>query len=626
MKEQFYITTPLYYVNAEPHIGHAYTTILADVLSRYQKLFGKQVHFLTGLDEHGQKVATAAAKSGVSPIEHCDAMELKFRKVWDELNIQYDDFIRTTEPRHKAVVTEILTKLYKQGDIVKREYEGWYSVHEERFFMEKDLVDGKDPINGRPVERLTEANYFFLMSKYQGWLIDYYDKHPDAVLPDFRLNEVKGFLRKPLDDLCISRPISRLSWGIPIPWDPEYVTYVWFDALTNYYSATVSPPAGKQVKWPAQYHIIAKDILTTHAVYWPIMLHAAGLDPADHILAHGYWLAKDNLKMSKSMGNVVAPLDLAKVYGTDPFRYVMMREMVMGQDASFSEELFVQRYNSDLANDLGNLFSRLAKVWNNAGYSPAMPSDTATLDIPDELIVRRKGLAELVKNEVEEFRLHTLIEEIMQFVRGLNKLIDTLQPWARIKTDPEAIKPQLVWMLDSISEIAYWLTPIMPTKMASLIGSIHDTSGAISPQVGPALFPRIKAAPIEQSTETPVAVAEPVRTEPETPRKPEITIDDFGKVELRVAKVINARKVKGSDKLLAVEVDLGYEHRQVVAGIAQRYTPEDIIGRNVIVVANLKPAKLRGEVSEGMILAVGDKEVIGLAGVEGKVPLGTVVR
>ncbi len=329
MSKQFYLTTPLYYVNDEPHIGHAYTTILADVLARYHRLFGDDVHFLTGLDEHGQKVAAAASKLKRNPQVHCDEMVKIWKDVWEKIDISYDDFIRTTEPRHERVVAEILNNIYQKGDIYREQYEGWYSVFEERFFTEKDLVDGKDPLHGRPVERISETNYFFRMSKYQDWLIDYYNNHPDAVVPEFRLNEVLGFLRNPLGDLCISRPKSRLTWGIPIPWDDEYVTYVWFDALINYYSATVAPPDNLQVKWPAQVHLIAKDILTTHAVYWPIMLHAAGFDPPERILSHGYWLAKDDAKMSKSVGNVIRPFDLASRYSSDALRYVLMREMVV---------------------------------------------------------------------------------------------------------------------------------------------------------------------------------------------------------------------------------------------------------------------------------------------------------
>ncbi len=433
MAHKFYLTTPLYYVNDAPHIGHAYTTILADVLARYHRFFGDEVHFLTGLDEHGQKVADAAARLGRDPQTHCDMMAQVWHKSWRRIGIEYDDFIRTTEPRHERVVCEILNRLNAQGDIYQEEYEGWYSVYEERFFTEKDLVDGKDPIHGRPVERIKERNYFFRMSKYQDWLVEHYERHPEAVIPEFRLNEVKGFLRQPLNDLCISRPKSRLSWGIPIPWDEDYVTYVWFDALINYYSATLSPPTGRRVVWPAQCHLIGKDILTTHAVYWPIMLHAAGLEPPEQILAHGYWLAKDEAKMSKSTGNVIRPFDLAERYGADALRYVLIREMVVGQDAAFSESLFIRRINSDLANDLGNLYSRLAKLWHTGRFGAVEPPERSLVSVPLELRRAREEMPDLVREEINRIKPHQAIETIMQVVRGLNRFVERLRPWEHVK-------------------------------------------------------------------------------------------------------------------------------------------------------------------------------------------------
>lgn len=616
-KKQTYITTPLYYVNDEPHIGHAYTTILSDVLTRYRRLFGEDVYFLTGLDEHGQKVFDAALKAGITPQEHCDKMAQSYLTVWNQLNIQYDDFIRTTEERHEKVVTDILTKLYQKGDIYKKEYEGWYSVYEERFFTEKDLIDGKDPIGGREVEKLKESNYFFRMSKYQDWLIEHYESNPEAVLPNTRLNEVKGFLRQPLQDLCITRPKSRLSWGIPIPWDDEYVTYVWFDALFNYYSATVTPPEGKQVEWPADLHIIGKDILTTHAIYWPTFLQAAGLPQPKQIVAHGWWLAGNKLKMGKSANNAVKPLDLAEIYGTDVFRYVLMREMVLGQDADFSEDMFVQRLNTDLANDLGNLYSRLAKLWKSAGYSPSPLLTSVPELIPADILELKEHLSENVQSSIEELKPHLAIEQISQVVRGLNRLLEQLKPWKIIKSDPDSIKDAMVWCFEALSLVARLLEPVMPSKMQELQKCISDENGGIDPSVGVQLFPRIDAKK--------AAKPDPAASSGEN-GKPLIGIEDFTKIDLRTGVIVEAKPVRKADKLLKLQIDLGTEKRQIIAGIAELYPPESLIGKEVVIVANLKPAKLRGELSQGMILAVGDKQVISIVTIDKTAPPGSTVR
>ncbi len=628
MQDPFYITTPLYYVNNEPHIGHAYTTILADVLCRYHRSFGEDVHFLTGLDEHGQKVADAAAKEKVEPQEHCDGMAETWTKIWEKLSIEFDDFIRTTEPRHENVVIDVLQQLWDKGDIYQKEYEGWYSVFEERFFTEKDLIDGKDPIGGREVEKLKESNYFFKMSQYQDWLISHYEANPKAVVPEFRLNEVKGFLRQPLGDLCISRPKNRLAWGIPIPWDSEYVTYVWFDALLNYYSATLTPPAGKHVRWPATYHLIAKDILTTHAVYWPIMLHAAGLEPPKQILAHGYWLAKDSVKMSKSIGNVVRPLDMAEYFGTDGLRYVLMREMVLGQDASLSIDTLVSRINTELANDLGNLYSRLAKIWQTGGYGEAIPPSEAPEGVPEELQLLRNNLRSRVIEEIENVRPHIAIEAVMQVVREMNRFIEQLKPWAVVKTDPQSILEPIAYLLDTLYEIGENLEPVMPGKMADLKNWLKPDSKMIKPAAGNHLFPRIKVKSQDitrGSKKIPEKKTKSIVGK--TPGiKSEITIDDFAQLDLRTGKVLSAVRIEGADKLLLVHVDLGFEKRQVVAGIAEAYSPEDLVGKNVVVVANLKPIKLRGHLSQGMLLAAGNGKNLQLVSFDGKIKPGGIVR
>ncbi len=633
MSKQFYLTTPLYYVNAEPHIGHAYTTILADVMTRYHRLFGEEVHFLTGTDEHGQKVADAAKKLGKTPLEHCNETAERFIDVWKQLGIEYDDFIRTTEPRHEKIVVEILQQIYDQGDIYKKEYEGWYSVFEEQFFTEKDLVDGKDPIGGRPVELIKEVNYFFKMSKYQEWLINHYETHRDAVVPEFRLNEVLGFLRQPLGDLCISRPKARLSWGISLPWDDDYVTYVWFDALLNYYSATVSPPEGKSPAWPADFHLIGKDILTTHAVYWPTMLHAAGLEPPKHILAHGWWLVEE-AKMSKSAGNVIRPLDLAEKYGPERFRYVLMREMVIGQDASFSEEAFVRRVNSDLANDLGNLVNRVTKL-----LVQYCDGTVPEIDYSDENeIVELAGrISVQVRKLVEDLQIHAAIEETMQFVRAINRYFTVAEPWKLGKSDPEAAGQVLAVCLEGARIAAVALSPMMPGKTRELAERLgwkpegefawadtvwSDRLQGVAIEHGDPIFPRLDLKKV-QETYTKEAAKEEKKAQKAVKKEDGlISFDQFKQVDLRTAVVLEAEPVPKTDKLLRLQIDLGKEKRQLVAGVAQHYTPEQLVGKTIIVVANLQPATIRGVESRGMLLAVRDGDSLHMLTPDGEVKPG----
>ena len=431
MAGKFYITTPIYYVNDKPHIGHAYTTILADVLSRYHRAEGNDVFFLTGLDEHGQKVQQAAAERGVKPKNHCDEMAPRFLELWEKLHISNDDFIRTTEDRHVKVVQDILQIVYDNGDIYEDEYEGFYSVSEERFITEKEAESDEF----RDIKKLKEKNFFFKMSKYQQTLIDHINDNPNFIQPEHRKNEILGFLRQPLGDLCISRPKSRLNWGIDLPFDNNYVTYVWFDALINYVTATgfgVNEES-YQKWWPAEYHLIGKDILTTHAVYWPTMLMSAEMPLPKSIFAHGWWMSGES-KMSKTLGNVVNPLDLIEEYGVDPVRYYLMREMVLGQDASFTMESFIKRYNSDLANDFGNLLSRITKLIEK-NFDSVVPDPGKSTTADNEIKVSAEKVITLIHTFITEMKVHEAIEETQQFIRGVNKYMEHRAPWKLVKND-----------------------------------------------------------------------------------------------------------------------------------------------------------------------------------------------
>ncbi len=621
MSSKFYITTALHYVNAEPHIGHAYETILGDVLCRYFRLFGHDVHFLTGVDEHGQKIVEAAAKSGCTPQQHCDILADRFREVWERLSIKPDVFFRTTNPQHKKFVQDILTKLNNQGDIYSANYSGWYCTPDERFWTDKDVVDGKCPTCGRPVEHLTEKNYFFRMSNHQKWLLEWIDSHPDFIKPESRKNEVLGFLKQPLGDLCISRPHSRLAWGIPLPFDTDYVTYVWFDALLNYLSATEIHKAEGFTPdlWPADLHLIGKDILTTHAVYWPTMLHAAGYEPPKTIFAHGWWLI-DGGKMSKSVGNVIKPLDMVEKYGADAFRYVLMREMTPGQDATFSEEAFIKRYNTDLANDLGNLYSRLAKLWSSIRHEtiPGAGTYQTGADFPSENLEKLK---ETVHQAILNFNPNLAIATLIGFVGELNELVQREKLWQ----DPASKRIYISSCLTALGEVARLLEPVMPIKMAKLRFLTHECR----PE---SLFPRIEVKPKPTPPPAPPASGGEKNSSPSGGEEPsaaqsdEISIDEFARVDLRVGKVIKARRLENSDKLLVLKIEEGGGVRQIVAGIAKSYDPATLAGRSVVFVANLKPAKLRGEWSHGMILAASDGERHFIVAPEQSVESGSKVK
>lgn len=628
--DNFYVTTPIYYVNDKPHIGHAYTTLLADILARYHRLLGTPTFFLTGSDEHGQKVQKAAEANSMTPIEQCDTTVVRFQELWEKLGITNDDFIRTTEERHTKIVREILQDLYDKDLIYKAEYQGRYCVPCERFFTEKDLDDSQMcPECNRETEEIIESNYFFRMSNYQEWLIDYIKNNPDFIQPSFRANETLGFLRKPLTDLCISRPKNRLSWGIELPFDKDFVCYVWFDALVNYISGVGYKSDDKEFAkwWPASYHLIGKDILTTHTVYWPTMLKAMGLEMPKTIFAHGWWLIGDS-KMSKSAGNVVNPMELSEKYGVDAFRYFLTSEMSLGQDASFTEEAFIARYNSNLANDLGNLTSRVVKMIAKQ-RDGVIPAPGVTGDLENELKASAMSAVASMEDAILNMKLDRGIEQVLSAVRAGNRYLEQTAPWKLAKENKdEELNTVLYTIAELLRIVSGLLSPVMPEKMCELrkaIGISESTIdidslkewGILKPgsqcnDMG-SLFPRI-----EVEKEKP---QQKVKSKKNTPTKTDsevglITIDDFFKTKLKTATILEAEKVEKADKLLKLQIDIGTEKRQIIAGIAESYTPEDIIGKTIIVVTNLKPATIRGIESQGMLLAAKTKKRLTLVTLE----------
>ena len=610
----FYLTTPIYYVNDKPHIGHAYTTILADVLTRFHRKTGEDVFFLTGLDEHGQKVQQAAENRGVDPIDHCDEMAPRFLELWKKLHIQNDDFIRTTEKRHVAVVQKILQDVFDSGDIYEDEYEGLYSISEERFITEKEAESG----DFRDIKKIKEKNYFFKMSQYQQPLIDHINENPKFIQPEHRKNEVLGFLKKPLGDLCISRPKSRLNWGIELPFDSNYVTYVWFDALINYITAVgynVDEDSFNKY-WPANYHLIGKDILTTHSVYWPTMLMSAKLSLPLGIFAHGWWLSGES-KMSKSLGNVIDPLGLIEEYGVDPVRYYLMREMVLGQDASFTMESFIKRYNSDLANDFGNLLSRISNLLKKF-FDGKIPMDED--DSPVGMVIKENGIKVVsdVWNHIESMQVNEAIETTLQYIRSVNKYMETMVPWKLAKSDNDAAGKVLFTAAEALRISAVLLAPVMPNRTQIVLETFNATGsslewGGLTPGKSlnkhDVLFPRIDVKKLEKPSQSNGKKTEPNNV---------ITFDEFQNVELKTAKVLEAEKVEGADKLLKLQIEVGDEKRQIISGIAQHYSTENLIGKMIVVVTNLKPATIFGLESYGMLLAAKKGKDLTLITIDGE--------
>jgi len=622
-----YITTPIYYVNARPHLGHAYTTIIADTYSRFRRLCKEDVRFQTGTDEHGDKIAEAAQAADIQPKEYADRISSMFREAWPSLAITPDNFIRTTDEHHVRTVQEILQKVHDQGDIYLGSYSGLYCRGCERFLTEKELVGGKCPDHQTAPTPISESNYFFRMSKYQDWLIDHIQKNPDFITPERYKNEVLSFLSEPLEDLCISRPKSRLTWGISLPFDDDFVTYVWFDALINYITGIGYPDSEKfSGYWEVAEHVIAKDILKPHAIYWPTMLRAIGLAPYKRLHVHGYWNINE-AKMSKSIGNVVRPEALLQNFGVDTVRYFLLREMSFGLDASFSDENMIARQNSDLANDLGNLFSRALTMINKFanGIVPA-PADLEPAD--KELAGAAVNMVAEYTAQMNNFAFNRALQAVWAIISLANKYIVSSEPWVLAK-DPaktDRLNTVLYNLAETLRLIGLVLTPVMPEtslKMAMALGSTEDehsrqnlvdhgewglTDPGVKINLGPSLFPRLEkkvGAPTKDGRKK-MKEMPPKSKEAESDAGL-VTFDDFKKLDLRVAEIKLAEKIKKSDRLLKLTV-MAPGERTLVAGIAEYYKPEDLIGRQVIMVANLKPAKLMGVTSHGMILAARDEQ------------------